>query len=52
MKYIENLLQEMTVAQKTPLQKILGLKDTNSEEIIKKLSKIFAPGKRIMAGFY
>ena len=26
MKYIENLLQEMTVAQKTPLQKILGLK--------------------------
>jgi len=45
MKYIENLLQEMTVAQKTPLQKILGLKDTNSEEIIKKLSKILLPAK-------
>lgn len=45
MKYVENLLQEMTVAQKAPLQEILGLKDTDNEEILKKLNKVLLPAK-------
>ena len=45
MKYVEYLLQEMTESQKSPLVKILGLKDQNNQEILKKLSKVLLPAK-------
>lgn len=43
MKYIEILLTEMTIEQKAPIVKILGLKNNDNKTIIDKLSKILLP---------
>ena len=43
MKHIESLLTEMTVEQKAPIVKILGLKSNENNLIIEKLSKILLP---------
>ncbi len=43
MKYIEILLTEMTIEQKAPIVKILGLKNNDNKSIIDKLSKILLP---------
>lgn len=43
MKHIETLLTEMTIEQKTPIVKILGLKSNDNKLIIEKLSKILLP---------
>ncbi|KIA89589.1 hypothetical protein [Kaistella jeonii] len=48
MKYVLNLLQEMTPEQKEPLAKILGLKNQSDSEIIKKFSKMLLPVKGFM----
>jgi len=43
MKYIETLLTEMTIEQKAPIVKILGLKSNDNKSIIDKLSKVLLP---------
>lgn len=43
MKYIDILLTEMTIGQKAPIVKILGLKSNDNQSIIDKLSKIILP---------
>lgn len=43
MKYIETLLTEMTIEQKAPIVKILGLKNNDNKSIIEKLSKVLLP---------
>ncbi|WP_165750537.1 hypothetical protein [Cellulophaga sp. Z1A5H] len=43
MKHIETLLSEMTIEQKAPIVKILGLKNNDNNLIIEKLSKILLP---------
>ncbi|QCE40229.1 hypothetical protein [Psychroserpens sp. NJDZ02] len=43
MKHIETLLTEMTIEQKAPIVKILGLKSNNNKLINEKLSKILLP---------
>lgn len=45
MKNVLNLLQVMTLKQKEPLAKILGIKDQSYSEIIKKFSKMLLPAK-------
>lgn len=48
MKYLLNLLSEMSAEQKEPIVKILGLKNNSDEKIIEKLSKVLLP----VAGFW
>lgn len=45
MKSIDNLLSEMTIEQKAPIVKILGLKSNDNNLITEKLSKILLPAK-------
>jgi hypothetical protein len=45
MKQIQNLLQEMTLEQKEIFVKILGLKKSDDQEILTKISKILLPAK-------
>lgn len=48
MKHIDILLNEMTIEQKAPIVKILGLKSNENKSILEKLSKILLP----VGGFF